>query len=129
MEIKVIVNNYNGSTAYLPVRGAEMANELLGMLRAMNSGAVFTVKNAGEFKLYELPENVQNEVKSVLKCYNNCHVEYSNGEFHVCAGVALRAKYPMDFFVAGDYNVNDVYTKEEQEANFFECFGYHRHRK
>lgn len=74
--------------------------------------------------LEALPEEVQNEVKDVLKAFNQVSVVYENSKFRVSTGVGVYSHYAYDHMVCGRYNQEEVYTKEERARNFKEEFGY-----
>lgn len=70
----------------------------------------------------DLNEEVKASVKRMLRAYNESHVTFYNGEYHVSAGVALLAKYPSDYKVIGDYKAKDIYTDEERIVNYVNEF-------
>lgn len=70
----------------------------------------------------ELTNEVKEQVKSVCRAYSEAHVEYYNGEYHVEAGVSLRAIYPDDFEVIGDYKAVDIFTEDERTINYVNAF-------
>ena len=69
-----------------------------------------------------LPLNVQQDIKDVLRAYDVVHVTFSNGEYHVSTGTAILAEYPADHRFVGDVSKDDVYTENEQVANYVESF-------
>lgn len=86
-------------------------------------GATYKVFEVGKMPLSELPEEVQNEAKSILKAYNSVNVVFEYNEFHVSASTCIKSSYNFDHFVCGRYNANEVYTPEERRQNYIECFG------
>lgn len=69
-----------------------------------------------------LPEYVQVKVKNALKAYDRCYVVYEYGEYHVSAGIALKAKYAPDHEYIGEYKNTDVFTSDERIINYVESF-------
>lgn len=53
--------------------------------------------------LEELPEEVQEEVKSTLNAFNQANVVYEYGRYHVTAGFGIKHFYAPDHFVCGTY--------------------------
>lgn len=72
---------------------------------------VFTSAN---IPLGEIPEDIQENVRSTLRAYDRCHVSYGWGHWTVTAGIGIGSNYPGDHFVAGTYYAKDVYTEEER---------------
>lgn len=86
-------------------------------------GATYKIFEVGKMPLSELPEEVQNEAKSILKAYNSVNVVFEYNEFHVFAFTCIKSSYNFDHFVCGRYNADEVYTPEERRQNYIECFG------
>lgn len=86
-------------------------------------GATYKIFEVGKMPLSELPEEVQNEAKSILKAYNSVNVVFEYNEFHVSASTCIKSSYNFDHFVCGRYNADEVYTQEERRQNYIECFG------
>lgn len=74
----------------------------------------YKVFKAGEMPLEELPEDIQNQVRNILRAYHSVTVTFENG----------KNSYNWDHFVAGTYKDSDVYTEEERKQNYIEEFGY-----
>lgn len=70
----------------------------------------------------ELPYEVQNKAKDVLKAYDRVYVTYENGAYNVSAGIALKASYAADHKFIGDYKAKEIFTEEEQILNYMESF-------
>ena len=100
----------------------EKTSEMLDLLKAANADTkVFEV---GKMPLNELPEEVQNQIKSTLKAYNRVNVTFEYGKFSVSAGCCIKSHYNYDHFACGEYKADEVYTKEERRQNYIESFGY-----
>ncbi len=69
----------------------------------------------------ELPQEVQDTIKYYAKAYSEVHVVFENGEYHY-GGVCLKAHYPDDYEVIGDFYAKDLFTPEERDINYIECF-------
>lgn len=86
---------------------------------------------AGRVPFEELPETTQEEVKSVLKAFNECNVkiDWINNDWcfdvHTCS--VIKAEYSPSEATCGWYKAEDIYTAEERRENFFESFGYYPH--
>lgn len=86
-------------------------------------GATCKIFEVGKMPLSELPEEVQNEAKSILKAYNSVNVVFEYNKFHVSTSICIKSSYNFDHFVCGRYNADEVYTPEERRQNYIECFG------
>lgn len=73
-------------------------------------------------KLNTLPKEVQDEVKNTLKAYDEAHVIYEYGEYHVSVGVALKAHYAPDHKVIGTFKANEIFTQDERIENYINTF-------
>lgn len=69
-----------------------------------------------------LPVEVVEEIKDILKAYNECNVVFENGKYHVRTFTCLQASYSDDYKVIGRFKKDEVFTKEEQELNYIEEF-------
>ena len=65
-------------------------------------------KNMKKFE--ELPEEVQEQVKEILKAYNSTSVTFENGKYHF-GGYSLKNTYASDYEVVGEYKADDFFTK------------------
>ena len=72
-------------------------------------------------KFEELPEEVQEQVKEILKAYNRTSVTFENGKYHF-GGYSLKNTYASDYEVVGEYKADDFFTKEERIINYVESF-------
>jgi len=72
-------------------------------------------------KLNELPVEIQNKIKSVLRAYDECDVTFEYGEYHM-GGICLKSSYGADHEYIGCYKASEVYTPEERTLNYVECF-------
>lgn len=77
-------------------------------------------------ELFEtLPQATQEEVKNTLKAYDNCFVNFQNGEYKVNTSIGILSKYPKDFKSIGEVSSHDIYTREERIENYInEFMGY-----
>lgn len=73
-------------------------------------------------KFNELPLDVQNKAKYILRAYNEVFIVFEYGKYNVGACVGLKAKYAPDHEVIGMYYADDIYTPEERMINYIECF-------
>lgn len=103
----------------------EMAEYIANAAQSLNGTAPeMKIFKTGEVPLADLPEEVQKDVRGILRAFDVCHVEYEHGAFRAGTCVCLQATYPADHFVAGSYRAEDVYTPEQRRENFIEEFGY-----
>lgn len=72
--------------------------------------------------LNTLPIAIQNEVKEVLKAYDETHVIYEYGEYHVDTGLALKTAYGSDHKFIGTFKANEVFSESERIINYVESF-------
>lgn len=70
------------------------------------------------------PEDVKEEIKKVLRAFDEVNVTYENRKFHVSPNVGIYASYPVDHMVCSRFAATQLYTKEERRQNFLEEFGY-----
>ena len=68
-----------------------------------------------------LPVDVQNEIRRMLKAYNEASVTYEYGRYHI-GGVSIKKEYGADHRYVGTYFADDVYTEEERMINYMESF-------
>ena len=73
-------------------------------------------------KFEELSEKVQNEIRKVLKAFDNCYVTFENGEYHVSSGFGIKAEYGSDYEWIGDYTAKEIFTEQERILNYVESF-------
>lgn len=117
------VTGKDNQTCYLSVP-AKNADKMVELLKDGGNTATVELFEVGTMPLDSLPEDIQNEVKSTLKAYNNVSVVYENFKFSTSVGVCIKSHYNFDHFVCGRYAAEDVYTEEERRANYKEVFGY-----
>lgn len=72
-------------------------------------------------KLEQLPEEVQKQIKEILKVYPRTSVTFENGEYHF-GGDCLKATYASDYEVIGEYKADEIFTEEENIINYVEAF-------
>lgn len=113
----------NGKTVHIVNRLTAKAAEKFCEEFLNPCGATYKIFEVGKMPLSELPEEVQNEAKSILKVYNSVNVVFEYNEFHVSASTCIKSSYNFDHFVCGRYNADEVYTPEERRQNYIECFG------
>lgn len=70
----------------------------------------------------KLSTDVQNEVKEVLKAFDECHLTFENGEYKVSHCLSLKDKYASDYKLVATFHKNDIFTKKEQIINYVESF-------
>lgn len=70
----------------------------------------------------ELPQDVQDKIKSTLHVYDKAHVVYEYGEYHVSTGICLKAEYAADHKVIGTYTAHEIFTEEERIENYINTF-------
>lgn len=114
--------NFITSKDYATKKMTELIDEAIKQHPERNVS--YKVFKSGKMPLEELPELVQDQVKSVLRAYPRCMVTYEYGKFSVGAGYCIKSNYNFDHYVAGTYLDSDVYTKEERRQIFIEEFGY-----
>ena len=83
----------------------------------------FDVFSVGKMPLADLPEDIQDKVKSTLKAYSKVNVTFEYGKFSVSAGCCIKSHYNFDHFSCGEYKASEVYTPEQRKQNYIECFG------
>ena len=112
----------NGMTAHIVAgNNMEQVNAFCTYIKAANAES--KVFKAGQMPLSELPEEIQNKVKSTLKAFNKVTVVYEYGKFSTSVGCCIKSHYNYDHFVCGEYKAEEVYTEEERRQNYKECFG------
>ena len=72
-------------------------------------------------KFEQLPEEVQEKVKEILKAYNSTSVTFENGKYHF-GGYCLKKTRARDYEYIGEYKADDIFTKEERIINYVESF-------
>lgn len=76
-------------------------------------------------ELITLPCEVIEKVKNTLKAYDEVHVIFEDGEFHVTTGVCIKTTYSADYEVIGTYKADDVYSVKQRILNYvneFQCY-------
>lgn len=73
-------------------------------------------------ELNTLPSEVIEKVKNVLRAYDEVHVIFEYGEYHVSAGLCIKAIYGADHEFIGTYKANEVFTPEERMLNYINSF-------
>ena len=71
----------------------------------------------------ELPAEVQEMVKSNLHVYDQTHVSFEYGKYHVSPNVCLKAEYGEDHREIGTYRADEIFTEEERIENYINAFG------
>ena len=69
-------------------------------------------------RLNKLPQNVQEDVLSVLKGWQGAYVERHErtGEYHVSTGIGITKEHnPWE--CVEYFDIDEIYTQEEQRAN------------
>ena len=57
----------------------------------------------------ELPQEVQDKAKGVLRAYDQVNVIFEYGEYHVSAGLCLKAVYCEDHEFVGTYKAVECF--------------------
>lgn len=70
----------------------------------------------------ELPMDVQEKAKEVLKAYDRVYVVYEDGAYHASAGIAIKAVYAADHKFISEYKATEIFTEAEQILNYMESF-------
>jgi hypothetical protein len=65
-----------------------------------------------------------NKVLDALRVYDECHVEFYNGDVNVCIGYCI--SYRKSQFFSRFY-ANEVFTEEERIVNYIESFRSYPH--
>lgn len=73
-------------------------------------------------QLSKLPVEVQEEVKSALRAYDECHITFEYGKYEVSVAVSIKKAYAPDHKFIGTAYVEDIYTLEERTKNYIEVF-------
>lgn len=73
-----------------------------------------------EFK--NLPQEVQNKIKSTLRAYDKVNVVFENGCYNVSTGIVITATYAPDHEFIGEYKAKEIFTEEQQIINYMESF-------
>jgi hypothetical protein len=73
-------------------------------------------------KFETLPMNIQNDIRKILKAFDNCYVTFEYGEYHVSSGFGIKAEYGSDYEWIGDYTAKEIFTEEEMMLNYIESF-------
>ena len=114
--------NFKGEHVYItcPTKNVEKMLELLKNA----PDAKFETFASDSMKLEDLPADVQDRVKQLLKMYSKAHVVYEYGKFEATAHHCLKAGYHYDRFWCGEYKAADVYTAEERRQHLAELNSY-----
>lgn len=72
-------------------------------------------------KFEQLPEEVQENIKEILKAYNIVLVTFENGKYHY-GGYCLKNTRASDYEFIGEYKADEIFTKEERIINYVESF-------
>lgn len=73
-------------------------------------------------ELNTLPSEVVEKVKKVLRAYDEVHVIYEYGEYHVTTSLCIKATYAPDDEFIGTYKAKEVFTPEERMLNYINSF-------
>jgi hypothetical protein len=112
-------NPKHGAPIYTtcPTKNTEKMIDLFKDAPNFESAETFA---SDSMKLEDLPADVQDRVKQLLKMYSKAHVVYEYGKFEASAHHCLKAGYHYDRFWCGEYKAEDVYTKEERRQHLAE---------
>ena len=98
--------------------------EFISLLESCGNLEKAETFEVAKMKLSDLPTEVQEKVKSLLRAYDNANVVYEHSKFEVSPHCCIQSSYACDHFVCGRYTAEEVYTKEERLRNFIKEFGY-----
>lgn len=73
-------------------------------------------------KFNELPQEVQEQAKTRLRCYNRVFITYEYGRYCVSTGIGVYKSYAPDHKSIGTYTADEVFTPEERIINYVENF-------
>ena len=73
-------------------------------------------------ELEKLPEEFVTKVKNILKAYNECEIEFENGNYKI-GSCCISNYYAPDHKFIGIAYQDDIYTTEERIQNYKEEFG------
>ena len=73
-------------------------------------------------ELNTLPSEVVEKVKNTLRAFDEVHVIYEYGEYHVSAGLCIKSSYGVDHEFIGTYKSKEVFTEEERILNYINSF-------
>lgn len=71
-------------------------------------------------KFEQLPQEVQEKIKSKLTAYDEVTVTYEYGEYRF--GTVIKATYGDDHEVIGTFYAKDIFTEEERILNYVNNF-------
>ena len=57
----------------------------------------------------QLTKEQQMEIVKTLACFNECHIEYYNGKYHISTSYCLMANYPSDYKVLNKFHTKEFY--------------------
>lgn len=115
------ITNAAGSLNFISV-DSKVANEFVNFAKE-NNAIVHGVFEAGEMPFEQLPDEIKDRAKMILRAYPNCTVVYESGKFSISVGSCIKANYKADHFVCGKYTDKEIYTLEERRQNYREEFG------
>lgn len=69
-----------------------------------------------------LPEDVQIDVKDILRVYDKAYVDFYNGDYHASACFGIYASYPKDHRTVGVYTAKEIFTEDERTVNYVNSF-------
>jgi hypothetical protein len=65
-------------------------------------------------QLAALPQEVQDDIRSTLKCYDKCYVDYSFGKYTALSMIGISSTYAPDHKSIGIVYADDIYTPAER---------------
>ena len=66
----------------------------------------------------QLPEAIQEQVRTKLRAYYEAYVERENGQYRYVAGAYLDTSAKADDYAFYTYTQDDAFTTDEQADNF-----------
>lgn len=70
----------------------------------------------------QLPIEVQDEARSILKAYDEVAIVYEYGKYNVGTGICIKKEYAPDHNFIGIVYAEDIYTEDERMINYMESF-------
>ena len=86
------------------------------------------MKYLSKEELEKLPDELVQEVKKTLKCYDETYITFEYGEFKEMPMIGLYKSYAPDHKFIGTVRAEDIYTLEERIENYeseFKCKAYY----
>ena len=69
-----------------------------------------------------LPEDIQDRIKSALKCFNTVYVDFEYGHYKASTMCGIQKVYAPDHRAVAVFNKSDIYSEKEQIENYINVF-------